>query len=550
MLKKLQQSDSRQAKVIQACPSPVKISALQQELVGHPDTSFTQFLISGFINGFDTGFSSLPSLSFECPNLLSARTQPDVTSDLIQSELGKNYLIGPFDNIPFKFYRISPVGVSEGKYSRKKRLIVDLSAPHDNELHPSLNQLIDKEQFSLQYVTIDHAIDIISQMGKGSLLCKTDIKDAFKLVPIKESLWPLHGIKWDKKYYFYTRLVFGSRSSPKIFDNLSVAVCWILQNNYGVSHVLHLLDDFLTIDRKDQDAYRTMDTLISVFNKLGIPLSANKTVGPTTSLEYLGIILDTNKLEARLPKEKVDRISSILSSFSVKKSCTKRELLSLLGHLNFASRVIYPGRAFVSYLLSLSTTVAKLHHHIKLSEECRLDLKMWSVFLQQWNGVSFFLHRDISVAPDFQFYTDATPTGFGGFFNGHWFNGQFQEDIIPSDTCASMAFFELYPIVASAVLWGHLWNRKRILVLCDNSATVEIINKGRSKVPFIMKFMRKLIWTAACNNFVIQAKHIPGKTNLIADALSRFQMHKFRERAPAADQTPTACPPASELTMF
>ena len=74
-------------------------------------------------------------------------------------------------------------------------------------------------------------------------MCKTDIKDAVKLVPIKESLRLYYGVKWNNKYYLYTRLVFGSRSSPNIFDTLSEAVCWILKTNY-VFNVLHLLDDF------------------------------------------------------------------------------------------------------------------------------------------------------------------------------------------------------------------------------------------------------------------------------------------------------------------
>ena len=62
-------------------------------------------------------------------------------------------------------------------------------------------------------------------------------------------------------------------------------------------------------------------------------------------------------MEARLPMDKIEQIKSVLISFLDKKSCTKQQLLSLLGHLNFSSRVIYPGRAFVSYLITLSTTV-------------------------------------------------------------------------------------------------------------------------------------------------------------------------------------------------
>lgn len=344
--------------------------------------------------------------------------------------------------------------------------------------------------------------------------------------------------------------MFGSRSSPKIFDSLSEAICWILANNYNIQNVLHLLDDFLTIDSPDLLADRTMAILTLVFNKLGIPLSTHKTAGPSTVLEYLGIILDSFRMEARLPLEKVRRITNILLSFTDKKSCTKQELLSLLGHLNFACRFIYPGRAFVSYLIALSTTVKSLHHHVKLTAECRLDIKMWSMFLEQWNGISFFLENEETKSEDLQFFTDATPTGFGGYFNGKWFYGNFESDMIPSSCKASMALFELYPIVMATVLWGNQWSRKRILVNCDNAATVEIINKGRSKVPFIMKFVRKLVWYQAKYNFIIRGRFIIGSTNIIADALSRFQLDKFRRLAPQADPHPVGCLPASELMLF
>ena len=75
----------------------------------------------------------------------------------------------------------------------------------------------------------------------------------------------------------------------------------------------------------------------------------------------------------------------MLDSFYVKKSCTKPELLQLLGHLNFASRVIIPGRSFVSYLLRLASSVHELHHYLHKNTECREDLYMWKLFLEQWN---------------------------------------------------------------------------------------------------------------------------------------------------------------------
>ena len=211
--------------------------------------------------------------------------------------------------------------------------------------------------------------------------------------------------------------------------------------------------------------------------------------------------------------------------------------------------MIYPGRAFVSYLISLSTTVKSLFHHVKLTAECRLDIKMWTLFHEQWNGVSFFLNDEEINADDLQFFTDATPNGYGGFFQGKWFAGKFEDNLVPADTKASMALFELYPIVLAAVLWGHMWSRKRIVVNCDNASVVDIINCGRSKIPFIMKFVRKLIWLEAQYSFVIRARHISGVSNSIADSLSRFQFQKFHRLA-KADRLPVKCPPASDLMLF
>ena len=44
----------------------------------------------------------------------------------------------------------------------------------------------------------------------------------------------------------------------------------------------------------------------------------------------------------------------------------------------------------------------------------------------------------------------------------------------------SMAFMELYPIVAAAFVSGHEWQKKKILFICDNTAVVSVLKKGRS----------------------------------------------------------------------
>lgn len=532
-------------------PPSVDVNYLKNLLKDHPDVGFVDTLINGLSLGFHTGISEVPKVSFECKNNLSARKDPLTVESFLQIEIDKGYMIGPFPKPPFECYRTSPLGLAERKYSDKKRLILDLSAPYNNDEIASLNGLIDKEEYSLSYVKIDDAIRIIKNLGPGAWLCKTDMVDAFKQIPIDPSLWPFYGAKWKNKYYFYTRLAFGSRSSPKIFDMLSSAITWILKNKFQLTHTLHLLDDFLVIDHPLHEADRSMAILTMLFNKLRLPIAPHKTVGPAHALEYLGIILDTVAMEARLPDNKLVRLRGMVNAFLDKNSCTQRQLFQLLGHLNFAARVIVPGRTFMSRLFRAAYKVKQLHHKVFLDEYCKEDLAMWAHFLREWNGISLFLDENETIAHDMDLFTDASGTlGFGGFFRGQWFSSPWPADIVDKldKDAISIAFQELYPIVIAAMLWGEFWTRKRILFHCDNKATVFILNKGNSHCPDIMKLMRRLVLIAGRYSFSYKAIHIPGSKNCLADSLSRLQIDRFHQLAPAGTAS-TPCTVPSEV-MF
>lgn len=58
---------------------------------------------------------------------------------------------------------------------------------------------------------------------------------------------------------------------------------------------------------------------------MGIPLAVHKTVGPSQYLEYLGtcIGLDSDKMEARLPHDKLQKILETLTTF-LEKSPARR----------------------------------------------------------------------------------------------------------------------------------------------------------------------------------------------------------------------------------
>ena len=529
--------------------TPIIVPNLAAELASHPNKDFCDYLISGLLNGFHPGISAMPTTSFICKNLLSAVRDPETVDQLLAKEIQSRFMIGPFSKPPFAKFRVNPIGVATRKYSGKKRLIVDLSAPHDG-LVPSINSLVPFEDYSTCYQTVDDAIKMIKVAGNNCWLFKADITAAFKVMPINPEFWHLFGVRWQGKFYFAVRLTFGCRSSPKIFDTLSEALCWILHNNYSVPFLVHLLDDFLTITPHTDPPAAGRDSVLRVFESLGVPISEEKTSGPAKTLEFLGITLDTVNSTSSLPKEKVDRILTIIDCFLAGPK-TKQEILSLLGHLNFAMRVIPQGRPFVSNLLSAANSVQALHEVVDIDKQCLKDLELWRLFLIQWNGISMFYDDRLYSPEDLQFFTDAAPSiGFGGYFNGRWFASSWPVELtnLPQSE-ASSAVFETYPVVIAALLWGKEWTGKSVLVFCDNQAAVFAINKGRSRAPVICPFLRRLVWTAACNQFIIQAEYLPGCSNAIADSLSRFSFQKFRTLVPEADPEPTPVPPFSQ-TIF
>ena len=126
-------------------------------------------------------------------------------------------------------------------------------------------------------------------------------------------------------------------------------------------------------------------------NRIGIPIKAEKTVYPTTVITIYGIEIDSNKMECRLPVEKIVKLRNALNKTYNRKKIKLRDLQSLIGLLNFACLVVSPGRAFLRRLIDLTIKVFNPFHWIKLTCEARADILAWKCFIESFNGKSMFL---------------------------------------------------------------------------------------------------------------------------------------------------------------
>ena len=174
----------------------------------------------------------------------------------------------------------------------------------------------------------------------------------------------------------------------------------------------------------------------------------------------------------------------------------------------------------------------------------REDVQLWGSFLTDFNGRSLF-HPDVWCdSTSLNLYTDASGSlGYGAVYGSRWLYGAWSDEW----KGCSITLLELYPIVLAVTTWGALLAKHCIHFHINNLALVSIINQQTSRDKHIMHLVRRLVITCLHFNILFQARHIPGKHNVLADHLSRLQVAKFRQLAPGAAQHPET---VSQLPSF
>ena len=158
--------------------------------------------------------------------------------------------------------------------------------------------------------------------------------------------------------------------------------------------------------------------------------------------------------------------------------------------------------------------------------------------MEDWNGIAL-MPELVTLAHPLK--TDASGAwGCGASWGSQWFQwrweGQSQEWAIAQK--------ELLPILFAMVIWGGEWGGRRVECHCDNAAVVSVVNTGQSKDKVLMHLLRCMFFVAAKLHLHLHAIHVPGHTNVAADALSRNDLARFLQVVPHAAREPTPIPQA------
>ena len=503
----------------------------EKQLRSHPDKEFAHEVLSMVKYGAPVGHTGVIE-SKVCENWPSAYKFREGVQEYIDKHLASGAIEGPLTEISNMFVG-SPLGAFEKGCPKKLRVIHDLSWPPGG----AVNDNIDKQDYSVQYTSVKKAVDICCKMS-SPWLAKTDLADAYLHCPIKDEDSDLLGFTWIgtdgvKSAYKFKSLVLGLRSSPKHFTQIALALCYICVQNGAPVTTIQYLDDFLVCAESQQECQSGLETVVKCAKECGFEIKDKKTVGPSRVLEFLGLTIDTLQRQVRISEEKMVELRTELVEWKNRKKCKKRELLSVLGKLNFASQVVNPGHMFTRRLITLSKVGRSLYSTIFLDKECRKDLSWWCRNLESHNGVGWF-PREFDVENAEIMFSDAADGAAAAVYNDSWTIQKFEGEyawIKDRPIC----YKEMYAVVLGVGTFRVRLRGKQLLMNVDNMTVYHCIESGKSTDAELMSLIRTLYLYTSQNAIEYKICHVPGVSNEMADSLSRNRLDLFRKYNPSAN---------------
>ncbi len=503
--------------------TPLLWQRWEEELKEHSDREWVEFLVRGIKCGFRLGHDQTKvTVKGRSGSMYEASQHREIISKYLEEEVqGKRVwrVERATEGVQCSPFGVIPKKGKPGKW----RLIVNLSAPEGL----SVNDGIDRELSSVVYTSVDDVIRRVLRLGEGALIAKADVKAAYRNIPVHPRDRWLLGMRWEGETYVDGTLPFGLRSAPLLFTAVGDAIEWVATRK-GAKWLRHYIDDFVSVGRRGtNECAEAMSIFKRTCQWLGMPLDERKEEGPSEVLTFLGLEIDTLKMEVRLPQEKLREMRGILKRWRGMKSCRRRDLESIVGSLNHACRAVRPGRAFKRRLQDLMTTVIRDDRRVRLNWEARADIEWWYQFGLDWNGTALMRAVATEEEPQEVVLSDASGGwGCGATWKDKWFQIKWSEAIGAKDW--NIMPKELLPIVVAAVVWGKYWRGSVVKARCDNMAVVASIKAGACKERKAMHLLRCLAFVEASVPVTILAEHIKGSENVVADALSRDKLDVAR----------------------
>ena len=368
-------------------------------------------------------------------------------------------------------------------------------------LETVINEFVQQTPFKMET-----ASSVLLSVRKGDFLASIDLKDASFQISVHVSSRKWLRFVSNGTVHQFRVLCFGLSTAPQVFTRVFATVsAWA--HARGVC-LLRYLDDWLVLA-----SVQHVRDLLSLCNSLGVVLNREKSdLSLSQSVEYLGMTIDTVAARAYPTLPRIDKFIATARKFLARRDPPAQRWQVLLGHMSSLEKLVHCGRL----------RMCSLQWHLKSHWSLERDPPNHPVpagrggpLLVGGEGPPTRGDTLRNPNPGPPPILWCVPSGLGS--SPPWPVGV-GSMVTPGELVAHQSPGVKRPVPGTRA-FRHLVTDRRVTAMCNNSIVVAYVNKQGGTVSWLPLLIDRA--TSPMDRVQLEARYLPGQSNVLADLLSR-----------------------------